>query len=122
ASVILISVVARQLLPLMLEVIVMRGLLPSAALIGILSCSLAAQGDRLSAGAEIAVRTREAIDARQPSDHRIYFATVDRDVRDQDGRTVIPRGSDAELIMRDASASEVVLDLESVTVGGRRYT
>src|SRR5437773_395383 len=99
----------------------MRGLLPSAVLIGILSCSLAAQGDRLSAGTEITVRTREAVDARYPSDHRVYFATVDRDVRDRDDRTVIPRGSEAELILRDASAAEIVLDLESVAVNGRRY-
>jgi hypothetical protein len=116
------GMLARQLPLAMLEVTVMRCLLHSAVLIGILSCSLHAQGDRLSAGAEITVRTREAVDSRYPSDNRVYFATVDRDVRDRDGRTVIPRGSEAELILRDGSASEIVLDLESVTVNGRRYT
>jgi len=34
---------------------------------------------------------------------------------------VIPRGSDAELIMRDASDTDIVVDLESVTVNGQRY-
>jgi hypothetical protein len=100
----------------------MRHLLSSILLVGLFDFSLAAQGDRVPAGAEIVVRTNEAIDARHPSDSRIYLGSVDRDVRDRDGRTVIPRGSEVELIMRNASGSDVVLDLESVTVNGRRYT
>jgi len=73
-------------------------------------------------GTEIVVRTSEAIDARYPSDSRIYLGTVDRDVRDRDGRTVIPRGAEVELITRNASSSDLVVDLESVKVAGRRYT
>jgi len=73
------------------------------------------------AGTEIVVRTNETVDAKHPSDSRIYSAVVDRDVADRSGRVVIPRGSDAELIMRDASDTDIVLDLESVTVEGRRY-
>jgi hypothetical protein len=67
------------------------------------------------------VRTNETIDARHPSDSRIYTGVVDRDVLDRNGRVVIPRGADAELIMRDAENDEIVVDLESVSVGGRRY-
>jgi hypothetical protein len=80
------------------------------------------QSDRIPAGREIAVRTNESIDARSPSDSRIYSGVVDADVRDDSGRVVIPRGSEAELILRDSSRSEVTLDLESVNVNGRRYT
>jgi hypothetical protein len=100
----------------------MRHFLPSTVLAGVFCCSLAAQGDRVPVGTEIAVRTGEAINARYPSDSRIYVGTVDRDVRDRDGRTAIPRGSEVELIMRNASSSDIVLDLESVRVNGRRYT
>jgi hypothetical protein len=94
----------------------------SAAIISGLCFTLYAQSDRVPRGAEIVVRTNETIDAKHPSDSRIYSAVVDRDVLDRSGKVVIPRGSEAELIMRDGSESDIVLDLESVTVSGRRYT
>jgi hypothetical protein len=100
----------------------MRQFATSALLAAALSLPLAAQVDRVPAGTEITVRTNEAIDARHPSDSRIYTAVVDQDVRDRSGNVVIPRGSNAELIMRDASSSDIVVDLESVDVNGRRYT
>jgi bifunctional DNA-binding transcriptional regulator/antitoxin component of YhaV-PrlF toxin-antitoxin module len=100
----------------------MRNVIQSAAIITGLSFSLAAQVDRVPAGSEIVVRTNETVDAKHPSDSRIYSAVVDKDVTDRSGRVVIPRGADAELIMRDASDSEIVMDLESVNVNGRRYT
>jgi len=87
-----------------------------------LALSLYGQSDRVPAGTEIPVRINDAIDARSPSDSRIYTAVVDRDVTDNSGRVVIRRGSDAELILRDVAQDTVVLDLESVTVDGRRYT
>jgi hypothetical protein len=90
--------------------------------VGVFGFALSAQVDRVPAGTEIVVRTNDNVDARHPSDSRIYSAVVDRDVTDRSGNVVIPRGSDAELIMRDASDSEIVLDLESVTVNGRRYS
>ena len=100
----------------------MRHFATSALLVAALSLPLAAQTDRVPAGAEITVRTNEAIDARHPSDSRIYTAVVDQDVRDRSGNVVIPRGANAELIMRDASDSDIVVDLESVEVNGRRYS
>jgi hypothetical protein len=84
--------------------------------------SLSAQVDRVPAGTEISVRTVEDIHARTPPDGRIYRGVVDRDVRDEEGRIVIPRGAGAELILRASSPREVLLDLESISVGGRRYT
>jgi len=86
-----------------------------------LSFSLIAQSDRVPAGTEITVRTNDAIDARYPSDSRIYTGTVDRDVLDRDGHAIIARGAQAELILRDASSRDVVLDLESIMVNGHRY-
>jgi len=83
--------------------------------------ALSAQSDTIRAGTEIAIRTSESIDARSPSDSRIYRGVVERDVRSNEGRVIIPSGSNAELILRDSTRDEVVLDLESVDVRGRRY-
>jgi hypothetical protein len=83
---------------------------------------LHAQVDTVPAGTGIVVRTNEAIDARSPSDSRIYQGSVDRDVRDHDGRVQIPRGSNAELILRDAGKNLITVDLESIEVNGRRYS
>src|SRR3982751_2288961 len=100
----------------------MRNLLHGAAVLIAASSVLIAQTDRVPTGTQIVVRTNESIDAQHPSDSRIYTGVVDRDVTDNSGRVVIPRGSNAELIMRNSSNNEVVLDLESVNVNGRRYT
>jgi hypothetical protein len=100
----------------------MRNLIPALTLTACLTAGLWAQTDRVPSGTEIMVRTNETIDAKHPSDSRIYSAVVDRDVLDNSGRVVIPRGSDAELIMRNASDDEIVVDLESVNVNGRRYS
>jgi hypothetical protein len=99
----------------------MTNIIKTALIAGCLSFSLMAQSDRVARGTEITVRTNEAIDGRHPSDSRIYTAVVDRDVMDNSGRVVIPRGSNAELILRDSSDDTVVVDLESVDVNGQRY-
>jgi hypothetical protein len=85
------------------------------------AATLSAQSDTVRAGREIAIRTSESIDARSPSDSRIYRGVVERDVRSEDGRVMIPGGSNAELILRNSTRDEVVLDLESVDVHGQRY-
>jgi hypothetical protein len=100
----------------------MKNAIRSAAIFASLGFSLWAQTDRVPGGTEIMVRTNEAIDANHPSDSRIYTAVVAEDVRDRSGRVVVPRGADAELIARNVSDDEIVLDLESVSVDGRRYT
>jgi hypothetical protein len=100
----------------------MRHLIPALTIAACFSAGLSAQTDRVPAGTEIVVRTNETIDAKHPSDSRIYSAVIDRDVMDNSGRVVIPRGSDAELIMRNAADDEIVVDLESVVVNGRRYS
>ena len=75
---------------------------------------------RIQPGTNVMVRTDEAIDVER-RDNRVYRAVVDQDVRGDNGRLAIPRGSTAELIVRLARDNDLVLDLESVTVNGQRY-
>lgn len=99
--------------------------IPELIKAGLITCTLGlsiwAQSDTVPAGAEITVRTNDAIDAKSSNEGRIYTAVIDRDVRDRSGNTVISRGSDAELIVRDTNNRDMVLDLESISVNGRRY-
>jgi hypothetical protein len=79
-------------------------------------------GDTIPGGTRIAVRTNDPIKLHaNDADGRIYTAVVANDVADTDGRVIIPRGSNAELIARRVGKEELAIDLDSVTVGGRRY-
>ena len=75
---------------------------------------------RLTPGTQIPVRTNQAIDVER-RDNRVYYGIVDQDVRGENGRLAIPRGSRAELIVRVAPDNDLILDLESVMVNGQRY-
>jgi len=74
------------------------------------------------AGTEVSIRSDETIDSRDPSDSRSYGGQVARDVVDVNGNVVIPRGSEARLIVRNIGNNQIALDLQSVTVNGQRYT
>jgi len=83
----------------------------------------------LPAGALIPVRTEETIDAAVAASGQTYAAEVTRNIADADGAVVIPRGSNAQIIIRSATrggrikgASDLILDLDSVSVEGHRYT
>jgi hypothetical protein len=76
--------------------------------------------ERIEPGTTITVRTNETINARN-SDGRVFTGVVDQDVLDASGGVAIPRGSTAEMIVRNLSNNEVVLDLESVSFNGQRY-
>jgi len=83
---------------------------------------------RLPAGALIPVRSEETIDAAVATSGQTYAAEVTRDIKDAEGAVVIPRGSNAQIIIRSAArggrikgASDLVLDLDSVSVEGRLY-
>lgn len=80
-----------------------------------------APGDSVPVGAEIRIRTLDRIDARDRSDRRVYNGVVESDVIAPDGRVVVPRGANAELVVQDLGPREMAVDLESVTVNGRRY-
>jgi len=79
------------------------------------------------AGTEFSVRTNETIDSLTATEGRTYSASVGRDVVDANGTVLIPRGSDAQLVIRNVSQGgtvsgpELSLDVQSVTVDGRRY-
>ena len=74
----------------------------------------------IGTGTSISVRTNETIDVRK-NDGRVFTGVVDQDVVDASGNVAIPRGSGAELIVKDTSNREMALDLESVTVNGQRF-
>jgi len=82
----------------------------------------------LPVGTEVAVRTDETIDSGKAVEGQTFAADVSRDVRDSAGDVVIPRGSNAQILIRSSSkggrfrgASDLVLDLQSVSVDGRLY-
>jgi hypothetical protein len=82
---------------------------------------------QVSAGTEVVVRTNEAIDSTSAEERQTYSGVVENAVFDADGRTLIPRGSDARLVVRKAntggttSSPEVILGLDSITIRGHRY-
>jgi len=79
-------------------------------------------------GTKVSVRTEEAIDSATAAEGQTYAAEVSDDVVDANGDVVIPRGSNAQVVIRSASkggrfrgASDLVLDLQSISVGGQQY-
>ncbi len=88
--------------------------------------ALWAQAGVVPSGTEISVRTNETIDSRTTHAGQTFSAVVEQDITDDSGRVAIPRGSDAQVVLRKVSggglgSGEMTLDLHSVTVGGRRY-
>jgi hypothetical protein len=78
----------------------------------------------VSPGTEIQVRTDQAINVKESG--RIgenYSGTVANEVLDQNGHVAIPKGSRAEmrLVAASTNSKDMTLDLDSVTVDGRRY-
>jgi hypothetical protein len=85
------------------------------------------EGKIVPIGTEFAVRTNERIDSKTASVGQLYSAEITADVPDSAGGIAIPRGSAAQLLIRNINSGgavhspEVVLDMDSVTVGGKRY-
>ena len=76
----------------------------------------------LPVGTEVAVRTNERIDSRDVVEGQTFSAQIDEDIRDTDGSVAIPRGSDARLVTRRVEVNgDITLDVDSITVAGRRY-
>ena len=82
----------------------------------------------VAAGTEVPVRSEDTIDSAKAVEGQTYAAEIADDVRDANGDVVIPRGSNAQIVIRSASkggrfhgASDLVLDLQSITVEGQQY-
>jgi hypothetical protein len=82
----------------------------------------------LGVGTTVSVRTEETIDSAKAVEGQTFAGEVTEDVLDADGAVVIPRGANAQLVIRSASkggrfrgASDLVLDLQEASIGGREY-
>jgi hypothetical protein len=82
----------------------------------------------LDAGTMISVRTDQDIQSDSAAEGRTYPATIAEDVTGPNGRVIIPRGSEAELVIRQVneggrvSGGNLMLDLQSVRINGTRYS
>lgn len=79
-------------------------------------------------GTKVSIRTEETIDSAKAVEGQTFAGEVTEDVLDGDGATVIPRGANAQLIIRSASkggrfrgASDLVVDVKEVSIDGREY-
>ena len=85
------------------------------------------QPELLPAGTQLVILTNEAIDSKTASSNQLFSAQVDQDVIDSSNELIVPKGSPAQLIIRTASSGgvtgtpEITLDIQSITVHGRRY-
>jgi hypothetical protein len=79
----------------------------------------------IPAGTEMAVRTDEGINSNNGYEGRTFTGTVQRDIVDANGNVVIPRGTPAQLVIRQVQEGgtlnngSLVLDLDAVQVNGR---
>ena len=79
------------------------------------------------AGTELVVRTVERIDSRNGGADQTFSAIVEQEVTNASGRVIIPERSSAQLVIRQISSGgatgspEMMLDIQSITVDGRRY-
>ncbi len=81
----------------------------------------------LPAGSNLSVRTDEEISSENARPGALYTARIVDDVYDASGNLIFPRGTEANLTIRDVqqggtfSGDKFVLDLDSVRLDGRRY-
>ena len=82
----------------------------------------------LATGTKVPVRTEETIDSASAVEGQTFAAEIADDVVDANGDVVVPRGANAQVVIRSASkggrfkgASDLVLDLQSISVGGKEY-
>jgi len=82
----------------------------------------------LPAGTSVPVRNEETIDSAKAVEGQVYAAEIASDIHDDEGAVVLPRGANANLVIKSATkggrfkgTSDLVLDLVSVSVDGQRY-
>jgi hypothetical protein len=83
--------------------------------------------ETLPSGTELTVRTSEDIDSSTAVVNQTFSAVVERDILGESEAVIVPAGSRAVLIVREVSSGgttgspDIVLDMQSMTVSGRRY-
>jgi len=82
----------------------------------------------LPAGTTISVRNEDTINSDTAVEGQTYAAEVTDDVLDAAGDVVVPHGSNGQIVIRSASkggrfrgTSDLVLDLQSISVEGQQY-
>lgn len=82
----------------------------------------------LPAGTKVPVRTEETIDSAKAVEGQTFAGEMADDVVDANGDVVVPRGANAQIVIRSASkggrfkgTSDLVLDLQSISVAGKEY-
>ncbi len=82
----------------------------------------------LPAGTQLAIRTEETIDASRAAEGQTFAAEAARSAMDSEGAVVIPKGANATIVIRSATrggrfkgASDLALDLQSISIDGRNY-
>jgi hypothetical protein len=79
------------------------------------------------AGTELVVRTVETIDSRTAGANQVFSGIVEQAVTDGAGLVIIPGRSSVQLMIRQMSSGgatgspEMMLDVQSITIAGRRY-
>lgn len=93
----------------------------AASALCVLSVPLWAHEGTVPSGAEIVVRTNQAIDVRDAGNGRTYSAVVDRDIRDASGAILIQKGEPAELVVRRMPDGDLAVDLQALRVENQRF-
>jgi hypothetical protein len=81
----------------------------------------------LPSGTELRIRTAEDIDSSTSVVGQTFSGIVEQDIRGEANEVVIPAGSHAILVLREISSGgatgspDMLLDIQSLTVSGRRY-
>jgi hypothetical protein len=81
----------------------------------------------LPSGTDLTVRTSEAIDSSTAVVDQTFSALVERDILGESNNVIVPAGSHAVLVVREISSGgttgspDIMLDMQSLTVNGRRY-
>jgi hypothetical protein len=81
----------------------------------------------LPSGTELKIRTAEDIDSSTSVVGQTFSGIVDSNIMGESGNVVIPQGSHAVLVLREISSGgktgspDMLIDVQSMTVSGRRY-
>lgn len=81
----------------------------------------------LPPGTQVNVRTDQTINSQSAAEGAVYPASIAQDVLDGNGQLVIPRGAQANMVIRRINEGDtfsngsLVLDLDSIRANGRLY-